>query len=178
MKLVSLMLCFVLLGPAAAYAQEKTLVAISQDMFAVVEAYAACADNETICTADDVQELQSAAAHSLGDLARLLRSGRLQSLHITAGQALLLSQRARALRNRLQGLPRLDAMCNGAILAFADAVFFLNQVFYYGLAGLVINFGTLWWFVVVAALPILFVFALACVLSAFLLMAPCLFWWL
>lgn len=181
MKKSSLIVCFLLLIPAAAHAQEKTLYDIAQDMFALVEAYTACAAGDSACTGDDALALQAEAENSLRDLAKLIRSGSVQQMIISTDQACILSERASSMRGRLAHIELFDAQCNRSILLMMQALFSMGQVLWlmmYFFAAGIIGEVCLGCYVIAIALTPLLLISMIFVLGAFVLMAPCLFWWL
>lgn len=170
---------FVLLLPAAALAQEKTLNDISLDMFALVDAYTACATGDIACTGEDALVLQTEAENSLRDLAVLIRSGSVQRMVVSADQARTLSERASSVRWRLAHIDLFDAQCNRSIYLMRSALLFMGKFLFlivYFFSGGVTGspFG---WIFALALTPFLLI-SMAAVLGVFVLMAPCLFWWL
>ena len=175
MKKFACMVCFVLL-PAAAFAQEKTLYDIGQDMFALVEACAACAEPDSACTGDDAAALQAGAEGSLRELAWLIRSGTFKNMMLSENQVRALSERAQAVQAQLMHSEFFDALCNWAIL-FRMYIFSFIVLL---LRALLFLFGWAAWgqlLIVVLAIPIV-TFGLALALGSIILLVPCLFWWL
>ena len=178
MKKSSLIVCFVLLIPAAALAQEKALYDISLDMIALVETYAACAARDSSCTEDDALALQADAEQSQRDLALLIKSGSAQRMKLSAGQARILRERANSVRERLVHIELFDALCNRAIY-FMEGIFGLMSGVLYVMS-MFLGYGSVGVLTIVLAVvfaAILLILS-AFVPVAFLLMAPCLFWWL
>jgi hypothetical protein len=178
MKLRTIIVFYVLLGPTAVFAGEKALYDIGQDICAVVERYAACAARNGSCTEDEARAVQSDAESSLRDLEMLIRSGSAQRIIITAGQARRLSERANSVRGRLAQIELFDALCNRVIRftqyffsLMAGALYIISMILGYGGIGAV-NI------VIVIALGAGLLLLGTLVLASFFLMAPCLFWWL
>lgn len=173
--------CFVLLLPAAALAQEKTLYEISRDTIALVDTYTACAAGDIACTGEDALALQADAENSLRDLIMLVKSGRAQHMIMSADQARTLSDRASSVWGRLAHIELFDVPCNRSILLMMRALSFMGQVLgliMYFFAGGVIGGVCLGCYVIAVLLTPVLAISIAFVLGAFVLMAPCLFWWL
>ncbi len=182
MKKWGLIVFFMLLIPAAALAQEKELYDISQDMFALVETYTACAARDSACTEDDARALQADTENSLRDLALLIKSGGFQSMQLTEDQARLLSERANLVRVQIAHIELFDALCNSAIRFLQGVLGVMNYVltliswcFYPGGGGVL---GLALRMALASGLGVVFLMVAALVPVAFVLMAPCLFWWL
>lgn len=181
MKKICLIVCFLIFFPAVALAQEKTLYAIGQEMFTLVEAYAACAARNAECTEEDALVLQADAENSLRDLTLLIKSGRVERMKITAGQARMLRERANTVREQLVHISLFDAPCNWGVIIVSYAISLVAYV----IQGIMISFmlglifGYVWFAVIgviVCSLALIPSFAIA--LGSFVFLAPCLFWWL
>lgn len=176
MKKISLVVCCMLLLPSAAIAEEKTLYAICQDMVVLIETYTDCASGDIACTEEDALLLQTAAKKSLSDLRMLIRSGSMQSMLLSYGQARNLSEQASSVHRKLAHIEIFDALCNATIIlmlsVFNVALELLSTIsialIYLGIFGLPL-----------ALLAVFFlVLAIVALLCCFVLMAPCLFWWI
>lgn len=177
----ALVLFAVVLLHGTAWAQEKTLPAITLDVLAIIEAYNACAA-EQACGEDDARGLQDDAKKSLADFADLIAAGSLRRISISPDQAQSIAERAQDIRKRIVQIEMFDAACNRAI--------FFIQI----LTNRILSFlGILWVAIlymaaeiglplavaayVAIAVPILLV-SIPVVLGLFIFLAPCLFWWL
>ncbi len=176
-KMMLLFLC-VLALPSASPAQEKTLYDISSDSITLLEAYAACAERDTTCTADVALSLQADAKKSLRDLVQLIRSGNLQAMHITADQAYGARGRVRAVQDRLAQVEVFEAQCNQAIMLLEQNMHKAFVIFGY-MVLLIPNmiFSPELFPQFLVCIPLLF-FYMAAILGSFVFLAPCLFWWL
>ncbi len=177
-KTILLVLCIALL-PAAVRAQEKTLNDISEDMFFLVEAYAACADRESSCTAEDMLAIKAGAVNGLRDFVGLVKSGDRSRIMLTPGQASALSVRARVVREQLAHIAIADESCNAGIHSFLQL---LSNLQY--LASL-LN-PILLYIVILYEGPVTFMIELMVLIGSTLwsflmtiILSPtCLFWWL
>lgn len=183
MKKYSLVACCLLLLPAAALGQEKDVYTVGRDMVVLVDAYAACAGQDAACTEDDALALQADAENMLHDIAALMRPGRGRSRALTADQALQLSRQFVPVHERLVHVQLFDAACNFA-LRFLENVIFLMKgllsliyLIYHpsGSGGVLVDAIRL---ACAGGIGVVILMVGTLVPVAFILMAPCLFWWL
>ena len=177
----AVVLIAVVLLHGTAWAQEKTLPAITLDMLDIIEAYNACTAGQA-CGEDDARGLQADAKKSLTDFANLIAAGNPGRMSISFDQAQSIAGRAQDIRKRIVQIEIFDAACNRAL-------FFIQQ-----LSGRVLSFLGRMWVValylaaeiglipavalyVAIAVPILLV-SIPVHLGSFIFLAPCLFWWL
>ncbi len=167
------------------FAGEKTLYDISKDTLSVIEAYTACADPGAACTEGDALAIQTSAKNSLADL-KLLASGNVQRMIMTVDEARTLGERANTVREQFMTIELFDAPCNQAIIivgSFVRLVYGSLIVFYLLVAYGVMLLNPVLQAAVVSA-AILFVIipgviiGTALILGSFVLLAPCLFFWL
>ncbi len=181
MKKCSILVCFMLLVPAAVLAQERTLYDIGQDIFTLVEKYTACAAGDIACTEEDVMALQAEAESNLRELELLLRSGNYQHMNISPAQVYALSKRLDSVNEQLLHIELFDALCNRAILNLQRAIISVGGVLWligYFLAGGPSGAICLGCYAIVLLLIPVLIICLTYVLISLILMAPCLFWWL
>ena len=177
MKKAMLLVFFVVLFPAAAGAGEKTLYEISEDALFLVESYAACADRDSSCSAEEAHAIKAGAQNGLLDLISLVKAGNRTHIVLTPDQAMALIVRARAVREQLVRIEIADEVCNAAIhflVQFLTAVeyFLLSLVFWPILIG---------WLGLQQFIIDMFSFVIGGIWGLFLaivLSPACLFWWL
>lgn len=186
MKKFSFLFFVALLMPGSAIAGEKTLYEISRDTISLVEAYTACADPGAACTQDDARALQAAAKSSLADLKLLIASGTMKHMMMTADEARTLSELAKTVREQFMTIELFDAPCNQAIIlvgSFMRLVYGSLIGFYLFVAYSVMLLNPVLQAAVISA-AMLFVIipgaiiGTALILGSFVLLAPCLFFWL
>jgi hypothetical protein len=186
MKQITLMFFAALLAHGTAFAQDKSLYDISRDTLSCIEAYTACADPGAACTEGDARSIQTSAKNSLADLYLLIASGNVRRMMMTADEARTLSGQANTLREQFMTIELLDAPCNQAIILVG---FFMRNV--YGTLVMIYAWValTVWhWGAVAQAVAFLstmlfviipgFIIGTALILGSFVVLAPCLFWWL
>jgi hypothetical protein len=186
MKKITAMFFLALLMHGTACAQEKTLYEISRDTISLVEAYAACADPGAACTEDDARAMLAAAKSSLADLTQLMTSGTVKPMMITADEARSASERVKTVRQQSVHIELLDSQCNQAILIvnyLPNVVYGTLYAFYYALGTALSSVGVvLQTAIMLSALLLVIIpgaiIGTAFILASFVLLAPCLFWWL
>lgn len=186
MKKIILMFFAALLMHGTAFAGEKTLYDISRDTISLIEAYTACADPGAACTEGDARAIQTAAKNSLADLNLLIASGNVQSMMMTADEARTLSGLANTVREQFMTIELFDAPCNQAIIivgSFVRLVYGSLIMFYLLVAyGVMLLNPVLQAAVVSAAMLFVIIpgviIGTALILCSFVLLAPCLFFWL
>jgi len=186
MKKITFIFCVALLAQGTAFAQDKTLYEISRDSISLIEAYTSCANPDSACTEDDARAMQTAAKSSLADLKQLIASGNMQRMMLTADEARMASERINTVREQFVHIELFDAPCNQAMIiveSFVRLVYGSLMVFYLGVAYSVMLLNPVLQAAVISA-AILFVIipgviiGTALILCSFVLLAPCLFWWL
>jgi membrane-bound ClpP family serine protease len=188
MKKIITIFFLVLLMHCTVCAGEKTLYDISQDTISLVEAYTACADPGAACTEGDARAMQSAAKNSLADLRVLIASGNVQRMMMTADEARMASERIHTVREQFVQIELFDAACNQAILFvnfLPNAVYGSLFILYYVIAlslslsslGVVLQTAIAVSVLLFVILPAAII-GTALILCSFVLLAPCLFWWL
>jgi hypothetical protein len=186
MKKITTMFFLALLMHGTVCAGEKTLYDISQDTISLVEAYTACADPGAACTEGDARAMQAAAKSSLADLKMLIASGNVQRMMLTADEARIASERIKTVREQSVHTELFDAQCNQAILfvnSLPNAVYGTLFILYYAIGVLVSQLGVVLQ-TAIAVSVLLFVIipaaiiGTALILGSFILLAPCLFFWL
>jgi len=181
MKETMLLFLFIVLIPAAACAQEKTLYDVSEDMLFLTEAYAACADRDSACTREDVQSLKAGAKEGLRDFVKLVQSGNRSRMMLTPDQARALSVRAGQVREQLVHIEIADESCNAAVYFFTRLIdgfktlmIYLNPIYLYIYIGLEIG-GPLQYLCEFIGY---FIYTVWSLLVTILLSPSCLFGWL
>lgn len=177
MKKAMLLVFLVVLFPAASGAGEKTLYDISEDALFLVESYAACANPDSGCSAEEAHAIKSGAENSLHDLISLVKSGNRAHIMLTSDQAMALIVRARAVREQLVHIEIADEVCNAAI-HFLSQTLYDAQLLLFGLIfwPILIGWGGLQGFIIeMFSLVISGVWSL---FMAIVLSPACLFWWL
>jgi hypothetical protein len=177
MKKFSVLVCSILLIPAAALAQERTFYDIGQDIFTLVEKYTACTAGDIACTEEDVRALQAEAESNLHELEILLRSGNYQHMHISPAQVHVLSERLDSVKEQLLHIELFDTLCNKAIINLQRAIISVGGVLWL-MAYFLGSGGCLGCYAIVLLLIPALIITLSYVLISLILMAPCLFWWL
>lgn len=185
MKKISIILFIALLMHGTAFAGGNTLYDISQDTISLVDAYTACADTAAACTEDDARVIQAAGKSLLADLKVLITSGNMQHMMMTADESRSIGERVRSVRERLMTIELFDAPCNQALLlvfvlmdvlqwvaVFPLVLFMIVQPLSPVLQAAVILAGL--YFLTVPAVII----CIALILASFVLLVPCLFFWL
>jgi hypothetical protein len=185
MKKFYVIVSFVFLLQGTAFAQDKTLYAITRDTFSLVEAYTACAGPGAACTEDEALAMQAAAKSSLADLKQLIASGDTQRMLMTVDEARAATGLAAAVQERFMHIQLFDAPCNQAHIFLVEIISFAVRTL--GAIALVVLYVASFSGPVVQALAVLLLLVveiplaiifLPIILSSFVLLAPCLFWWL
>ena len=188
MKKIIVMFFVALLMHGTACAQEKTLYEISLDTISLVEAYTACSEPDAACTKEDARAMLVTAKSSLADLRKLITSGNVQGMMITADEARIASERVKTVREQSVHTELFDAQCNQAIIfvdTLPNAVYGPLFILYYVIAvylsgsslGMVLQTAIAISVLLFVLIP-LAIIGTALILASFVLLAPCLFWWL
>ena len=93
---------------------ENRLYQISARTLIIAETLAACAHHDSACTEEDGRALQANAETALQDLTRLIKSGDMHALAVSAEEGEALRAWSEEIRGRFSQIEMLEGTCKSA----------------------------------------------------------------
>ncbi|MBN2108055.1 MAG: hypothetical protein JW832_11575 [Deltaproteobacteria bacterium] len=175
-----------MLMSGTAVAQDITLYEYSSRTLDIVEAIAACSDQERACTGEDIEALKEDIANNRREFMGGIKSGALPGLLLTLEEGENLQARTKELQGRFAHIALFDGQCNRGALLASSVLRFINSVLssWPDVMKSIFLSPTPYLFNVVAAAlyTIVLAFVVLAATAFGLLSLPalsaCLFWWL
>jgi hypothetical protein len=165
MKKIVIVAFFVLILPAASFANDKMVYGIADNMITLVEGTISCTAPGGLCTEADAIALKADAGKGLRDIMGLIMSGNLSGMKLSTDQTLYLSSRLEALKSQFVHIGMFETACNLGFVLLNYGVFLIGAGLFYLLplppVGIVGLLGG------IVLVPV------SC-----LVLLTCLFWWL